>query len=74
VLAFGGRGIIKSLDVCITRLRVELESTGALNEEALEAAGVQGVMRPDDGIIHLLVWLNADEYAAEMQGQLAGSR
>jgi len=75
IAGLGGGGNILRVDACAeTRLRLELESTGALNEETLEAAGVQGVMRPADGIIHLLVGLNADQYAAEMQGQLAGSR
>ncbi len=75
IAGLGGSGNILRVDACAeTRLRLELESTGALNEEVLEAAGVQGVMRPAGGIIHLLVGLNADQYAAEMQGQLAGSR
>lgn len=70
----GGENIIR-VDACAeTRLRLELESTGALDEEALEAAGVQGIMRLSGMTIHLLVGLNADQYAAEMQGQLAGSR
>ncbi|NMC73040.1 MAG: PTS glucose transporter subunit IIBC, partial [Geobacteraceae bacterium] len=62
------------VDACAeTRLRLELESIGVLNEAALEAAGVQGVMRLADKTVHLLVGLNADQYAAEMQGQLAGN-
>ena len=70
----GGENIIRVDARAETRLRLELESTGALDEEALEAAGVQGIMRLSGMTIHLLVGLNADQYAAEMQGQLAGSR
>jgi phosphotransferase system IIA component len=35
------------------------------------AAGVNGIMKLADRTPHLLVGLNADQYAAEMQGQLA---
>jgi PTS system glucose-specific IIC component len=37
-------------------------------------AGVQGVMTLPDSVLHLLIGLNADQYAAEMQGQLAHAR
>jgi glucose PTS system EIICB or EIICBA component len=38
----------------------------------LESAGVAAVVMLDNGeALHLLVGLNADQYAAEMRGQLA---
>ena len=37
----------------------------------LESAGVYGVMRLPNQILHLIVCPNADQYAAEMAGQLA---
>ncbi len=43
----------------------------AVNEAALRAAGVDGVMRPANRTLHLVVGLDADQYAAEMRGQLA---
>ncbi len=73
ITALGGAQNIISIDACAeTRLRLELNSTTALDKTALQSAGVQGVMRLNNGIFHLLVGLNADQYAAEMQGQLAG--
>jgi PTS system glucose-specific IIC component len=38
----------------------------------LEQAGVQGIMRLEQGVMHLLVGLNADQYAAEMRAAMAG--
>src|SRR6185295_20242580 len=44
VLAFGGRRNIKSLDACITRLRVELHDVAKASPERLKALGAAGVM------------------------------
>src|SRR6185436_6210274 len=44
VLAFGGRRNIKSLDACITRLRVELHDVAKANPDRLKALGAAGVM------------------------------
>ncbi len=72
IAALGGSRNITRVDACAeTRLRLELESTALLDRSSLEAAGVQGVMQLANRTIHLLVGLNADQYAAEMQGQLA---
>jgi PTS system glucose-specific IIC component len=42
-----------------------------VNDAALQTAGVNGVMRLPNRILHLIVGPNADQYAAEMAGQLA---
>jgi hypothetical protein len=34
------------------------------NEAELKAAGVEAVLKPPDRVVHLLVGLNADQYAA----------
>jgi len=44
VLAFGGRSNIKSLDACITRLRVEVLDVARASEERLKALGATGVV------------------------------
>jgi PTS system glucose-specific IIC component len=44
---------------------------GVLDESALKAAGLEGVVKLPDHVVHLLTGLNADQYAAEMRGQLA---
>jgi len=50
VLAFGGRSNIKSLDACITRLRVEVNDMGKANPERLKALGAAGVVTVGSGL------------------------
>ena len=72
IAALGGAGNIQRVDACAeTRLRLVLGNDGAVNETALQAVGVAGVMRLANCTLHLVVGLNADQYAAEMRGQLA---
>ncbi|MDS4040617.1 MAG: PTS glucose/sucrose transporter subunit IIB, partial [Candidatus Competibacter sp.] len=72
IAALGGTGNIQRVDACAeTRLRLVVGNDGVVNEAALQAAGVAGVMRLANRTLHLVVGLNADQYAAEMRGQLA---
>ncbi|MEZ5583082.1 MAG: PTS transporter subunit EIIB [Candidatus Competibacteraceae bacterium] len=74
IQALGGAANIQRVDACAeTRHRLVLEQETAVDETALNAAGVQGVMRLANRTLHLLVGLNADQYAAEMKGQLASA-
>jgi glucose PTS system EIICB or EIICBA component len=50
VAAFGGASNIRSLDACITRLRVELADTARASPEALKALGASGVMKVGGGM------------------------
>jgi PTS system glucose-specific IIC component len=69
--ALGGKANIQRVDACAeTRLRI-VTVNGVLDEAALKAAGVEGVVKLPDHVVHLLTGLNADQYAAEMRGQLA---
>ena len=69
--ALGGKANIQRVDACAeTRLRV-VTTNGHLDEAALRAAGVEAVVKLPDRVLHLLTGLNADQYAAEMRGQLA---
>ena len=69
--ALGGKANIKRVDACAeTRLRI-VTKNGALDEAALKAAGVEAIVRLPARVVHLLTGLNADQYAAEMRGQLA---
>ncbi|QLG89216.1 PTS glucose transporter subunit IIBC [Chitinibacter bivalviorum] len=45
VLAFGGAGNIKSLDACITRLRISVEDVAKVDQAKLKALGAAGVMQ-----------------------------
>ena len=72
IAALGGIGNIERVDACAeTRLRLVLENEGSVDETALRSAGAVGVMRLANRTLHLVVGLNADQYAAEMRGQLA---
>jgi glucose PTS system EIICB or EIICBA component len=72
IVALGGAVNIERVDDCAaTRLRVVLHSQGGVDETALGRDGIDAVVRLPGNTLHLLVGLNADQYAAEMQGQLA---
>jgi PTS system glucose-specific IIC component len=67
----GPENIIKVESAAETRLRVVVRDTAHINETALRAAGIGGMVAVGVGTVHLIVGLNADQYAAEMRGQLA---
>ncbi|VXD13374.1 fused glucose-specific PTS enzymes: IIBcomponent; IIC component [Planktothrix serta PCC 8927] len=68
IIALGGKQNIQSIDaVALTRLRVKIIDSNLVNENALKTAGVEGVLRLPDGILHLLVGLGAEQYAAQIQ-------
>lgn len=72
IIALGGRRNIQAVDaVALTRLRLEVAEDTAVNEEALRDAGVDGVLPLPNHRYHLIVGLNADQYAEEMKKQLA---
>jgi PTS system glucose-specific IIC component len=50
VAAFGGAENIRSLDACITRLRVELADASRASPETLRALGATGVMKVASGM------------------------
>ncbi len=50
VLAFGGKSNIKSLDACITRLRVEVKDMARANPAKLKALGAAGVVTVGTGL------------------------
>jgi phosphotransferase system IIB component len=56
--ALGGANNLKSQQrVALTRVRVHLQDAGRLDEAALKASGVQGVMVLAGGVVHLLTGL-----------------
>lgn len=50
VAAFGGQGNIKSLDACITRLRVAVNEVEQVNKEELKRLGAAGVVIVTGGV------------------------
>jgi PTS system glucose-specific IIC component len=52
----GGATNLLEVEACaLTRVRVVLRDPGAADERALEGAGVAGVWRLGDGVVHLIV-------------------
>src|SRR4029453_12399586 len=72
IAALGGAPNIERVDDCAeTRLRVLVRDMVGGDEYGLTSAGIDAVVRLPNNTIHLLAGLNADQYAAEMRGQLA---
>ena len=73
IAALGGKSNIVRVDACAeTRLRLVVRDKAQVREATLESEGISAVVALDNGkTLHLLVGLNADQYAAEMRGQLA---
>jgi glucose PTS system EIICB or EIICBA component len=72
IAGLGGAANIRKVEAAAeTRLRVVLRDSSALDKAALQAAGITGTLDVGDGVVHLIAGLNADQYAAEMRGQLA---
>jgi PTS system glucose-specific IIC component len=76
IAALGGPGNIREVDeVALTRVRLQVEDDTAIDAMALRQTGIEDVMFLPNNVLHLLVGLNADQYADEMKKQLptAGS-
>ena len=72
IQGLGGANNIQKIEaVAETRLRVVVGNEKHVREGELKTAGVEGIMRLPNQILHLIVGPNADQYAAEMAGQLA---
>jgi glucose PTS system EIICB or EIICBA component len=67
----GPDNIVKIDAVAETRLRVKIRDTTVVDETVLNGSGIAGYAVIGDGTLHLLAGLNADQYAAEIRGQLA---
>lgn len=70
VLAFGGKSNIKSLDACITRLRVELYDMSKANPDRIKALGAAGVVSVGSGL-QAIFGTQSGNYKTEMEEYLA---
>jgi PTS system glucose-specific IIC component len=70
--ALGGvSNIQKNFEPCAqTRLRVVLHKDSLIDTAALHAAGALGVMKLSGGVIHILVGLDSNQYALELNQAL----
>ena len=51
----GGKGNIVGIDNCVTRLRLEVRDMTAVNDKAIKAAGVAGVIKPGKTSVQIIV-------------------
>ena len=51
----GGKDNITSIDNCVTRLRLEVKDMTAVNDKAIKAAGVAGVIKPGKTSVQVIV-------------------
>ncbi|MDE7444874.1 MAG: PTS transporter subunit EIIC [Lachnospiraceae bacterium] len=66
----GGKGNIKTLDNCITRLRLEIKDYTLVDEKKIKSAGVAGVMRPSKSAVQVIVGTKVQFVADEMKKML----
>lgn len=67
--AIGGAENVIELEPCITRLRCELEDDSLVDERALRALGVHGVVRMG-GAVQIVVGPEADTIASDIEDLL----
>ena len=66
----GGKENVKSLDNCITRLRLEINDYTKIDEAKIKSAGVAGVMRPSKNAVQVIVGTKVQFVADEMKKML----
>lgn len=71
VAAFGGAGNIRSLDACVTRLRIDLVDTTRADAAALKALGAAGVMKVGTGV-QAIFGTRSERLKGEMEEWIRG--
>lgn len=66
----GGKENVKSLDNCITRLRLEINDYTKVDEKKIKSSGVAGVMRPSKTAVQVIVGTKVQFVADEMKKML----
>ena len=65
--AIGGKANIKSIDACITRLRLVLVNDAIMDEKTIKALGAKGIIKLGGGSVQIIVGTIADSMAGEMR-------
>lgn len=66
----GGKENIKSIDNCITRLRLEINDYTKVDEKKIKSAGIAGIMRPGKTSVQVIVGTKVQFVADEMKKML----
>ncbi|RXJ74730.1 PTS N-acetylmuramic acid transporter subunit IIBC [Veronia nyctiphanis] len=65
--ALGGHGNLKSIDACITRLRLSLNDVSVVDERVLKALGAKGVVKLGENNLQVILGPLAEIVAGEMK-------
>ena len=66
IIAFGGKENIKTLDACITRLRIEVDQIDKVDEVKLKSLGASGVVKVGNGV-QAIFGTQSDNLKTEME-------
>lgn len=70
VAALGGAANIRTVDACMTRLRLTLDDPTAVDEQRLKGLGAKGVVRPGGPALQVVLGPVADQVAGEIRSAL----
>ncbi|MEC9489310.1 MAG: N-acetylglucosamine-specific PTS transporter subunit IIBC [Halanaerobiales bacterium] len=68
--ALGGKDNIKSIEACITRLRLELRDTEKIDEKTLQQLGASGVLKANKNNAQVVVGTKAEMIADDIKQEL----
>lgn len=71
ISAVGGSDNLTGIDACITRLRLNVKDSGALNESLAKRLGASGVIRLNKQSVQIIVGTRAETIASAMKSVLA---
>ena len=63
----GGAANIKSIDNCITRLRLEVKDSSLVDEKKIKSAGAAGVIRPSKTAVQVVIGTKVQFVADEFK-------
>ena len=70
IRGLGGKDNILSLENCITRLRVEVKDSGAVDDKVIKKAGGKAVIRPGKNSVQVVIGLKVQSVADAARAQL----
>lgn len=65
--ALGGKENVVNIDNCVTRLRLDVKDSSAINEKAIKAAGAHGIIRPSKDTVQVIIGTQVEFVAEEMK-------
>lgn len=70
IAVLGGKGNIKEIEACITRIRLVLESNKEIDEKAVKSLGASGIMKAGSQATQVIVGTKAELLVDEMKKYL----